>query len=150
MYKPTKTVNGLIGEGSGKDELERVKAELEQAMKRIRSLEGELVSLHKDMFGKCMVEKNYKFNQANYMVMDNVSKFIQRELWCYYKFLPRGWEHYHELPDSVCRYIFKNIPCPPLTEKPKYCELVVKPCVNMKYIVLRAKLRRASEKAVFW
>ena len=44
-------MNGLVEENGDKHELQIVKAKFEEAITRIRSLEGELVSLRKDRFG---------------------------------------------------------------------------------------------------
>ena len=88
MLQTNKTMNGLLEENRDKHVLKRTKAELEEAITRIRSLEGQLVSLRKDRFGKRMIGKDYAVDSKDYLVMDHVAKYIHKDLWRFHKFLP--------------------------------------------------------------
>ena len=93
-----------------------------------------------------MIGQDYEIDTQDYLVMTHLGKVIHTGFWRYHKYLQPGWGGCNEKEGSVCHYIFQNVELPPHVDKPTYWVLVLKPCINKKYIVMRANFEEQIRK----
>ena len=139
-------MNRALSESETASELRRTKAELAKAIVSIKAFQAQLCAIRKEKFGKRMMGRNYEVNTEDFLVMTHLGKLLHTGFWKFHKFLQKGWGDCSDKEGSVCYYIFQNVELPANYDKPTYWILVLKPCINKKYIVMRANFEEQIRK----
>jgi hypothetical protein len=128
-----------------RDEVERLKRELQRANNRTDGFKKDKIILTKKKLYRMSVNELDPTDRMNYM---SIAEFCKNKLFPYLKFHKKHWSRFENYshPGTVCERVMNVVKVPKNVDKQLYWESTVLPLVKKKYRDLKGNYVQSFKK----